>query len=59
MKRAELEHIIRAAAEVVSDEIVVIGSHAVVGQADDLPAPVIVSMEADVYPLTTRNARLK
>lgn len=50
MKRGELEHIIRAAAEVVSDEIVVIGSQAVVGQADDLPALVVFSMEADVYP---------
>lgn len=51
MKRRELEHIIRAAAEVVFDEIVVIGSQAVIGQADDLPAPVTVSMKADVYPL--------
>lgn len=52
MKRHELEHIIRAAAAIANDpEIVVIGSQAVLGQFPDAPASLLVSAEADVYPL--------
>lgn len=51
MRRAELEHIVRAAADIVADEIVVIGSQAVVGVFADPPAPLVLSMEADVFPL--------
>lgn len=51
MKPDQLEHVVRAAADLVSDEIVVIGSQAVVGQVDGLPATMTVSMEADVFPL--------
>jgi hypothetical protein len=51
VRKSELEHVVRAAAEIVSDEIVVIGSQAVIGQVPDPPAPLLVSMEADVYPL--------
>jgi len=51
VRRGELEHVIRAAAEIVSDEIVVIGSQAVVGGVPDPPAPLVLSMEADVFPL--------
>ena len=51
MRRAELEHIIRAAADIANDEeIVVIGSQAVLGQFPDAPEELCVSNEADVYP---------
>jgi hypothetical protein len=49
--RAQLEHILRAAANIADDdEIVVIGSQAVLGQFPHAPAPLVVSNEADVYP---------
>ena len=51
MKRAELEHIIRAAATIADDdEIVVIGSQAILGQFPNAPDDLLVSNEADVYP---------
>lgn len=51
MKRSELEHIIRAAAQISDDdEIVVVGSQAVLGQFPEAPAELLVSIEADVYP---------
>ncbi len=51
MKRHEVEHVIRAAANIVDDEIVVIGSQAAVVQVADPPEPLELSMEADVFPL--------
>lgn len=51
MTRAQLEHIIRAAATIAQDdEIIVIGSQAVLGQFPDAPDALTVSNEADVYP---------
>lgn len=52
MDRAQFEHVI-AAAVVVSKEraIVVIGSQAILGTVEKPPASMLVSMEADVYPL--------
>jgi hypothetical protein len=51
LTRAQLEHIIRAAATIADDdEIIVIGSQAVLGQFPDAPAELTVSVEADVYP---------
>ncbi len=51
MRRVELEHVIRAAAAVAEDEeIVVVGSQAILGQFPDAPASMCVSREADVYP---------
>lgn len=50
MNRAELEHVVRAAADVADDpHIVVVGSQAILGQYPDAPAAMLVSMEADVY----------
>jgi hypothetical protein len=52
MKRSELEHLIRAAGTIAEDdEIVIIGSQAVLGQFPDAPAVLLVSAEADLYPL--------
>ncbi|HEX4668820.1 MAG TPA: DUF6036 family nucleotidyltransferase [Solirubrobacterales bacterium] len=51
MRRPELEHIIRAAATVSGDEeLIVIGSQAVLGQFPDAPEELLASREADVYP---------
>jgi hypothetical protein len=51
MKRDELEHVIRAAATVVGEnEIVVVGSQAILGQFPDAPDTLLFSQEADVYP---------
>lgn len=52
MKRSELEHLIRAAGAITNDkEIVVIGSQAILGQFPNAPAPLLVSAEADLFPL--------
>jgi hypothetical protein len=51
LKRAELEHVIRAAATIADDdEIVVLGSQAILGQFPDAPEELLRSMEADVHP---------
>lgn len=51
MRRAELEHVIRAAADVVGDnELVIVGSQAILGQFPDAPESMLVSREADIYP---------
>lgn len=51
MTREQLEHLIRAAADIADDdEIVVIGSQAILGQFPDAPASMRVSMEADLFP---------
>jgi hypothetical protein len=52
MKRSELEHIIRAAGSIANDsEIVVIGSQSILGQFPNAPASLLVSADADVFPL--------
>ncbi len=51
MNRAQLEHIIRAAADIADDdEIVIVGSQSVLGSYPNAPANLLVSVEADVYP---------
>jgi hypothetical protein len=51
MNRAQLEHVIRAAAEISGDnEIVVIGASALLGQFPDAPKELRISLEADVFP---------
>ena len=52
MTRSELEHIIRAAGSIANDsEIVIIGSQSILGQFPDAPASLLVSAEADVFPM--------
>lgn len=52
MKRADLEHIIRAAGAIAeTDDIVILGSQAILGAVPDAAAELLVSQEADVYPL--------
>jgi hypothetical protein len=50
VRRADFEHVIRAAARIVDDELVVIGSQAVLAQYPDAPAALLVSLEVDLYP---------
>ena len=51
MRRIDLEHIIRAAAEIADDsEIIVIGSQAILGSFPNAPEILLISMEADIYP---------
>jgi hypothetical protein len=50
--RGQLEHLIRAAADLTGDdEIVIVGSQAILGAHPDAPGELLVSMEADLYPL--------
>ena len=52
MKRDQLEHLIRASAAIASDdEIVIVGSQSVLGQFPDAPAELLVSDEADGFPM--------
>jgi hypothetical protein len=52
MNRAELEHIIRAASAITNQaDIVVIGSQSILGQFPNADPGLLVSMEADVFPL--------
>ena len=51
MKRQDLEHIIRACADIAADdEIVVIGSQSILGSLENAPEELTLSNEADVYP---------
>jgi hypothetical protein len=52
MKRYELEHIIRAASGITNQsDIVVVGSQAILAQFPNAHPGLLVSMEADVFPL--------
>src|SRR5690349_8305002 len=52
MTRLQLEHLIRAAADIADDDdIIVIGSQAILGQFPNAPEAMRVSAEADLYPL--------
>lgn len=50
MRRDEFEHVIRAVADIVKDELVVIGSQAVLAQHPDAPASLLKSIEIDLFP---------
>lgn len=51
MTREQLEHLVRAAAQIADDEeVIIVGSQAVLGQFPDAPAALLSSNEADIYP---------
>jgi len=52
MRRQELEHLIRAGGSIVDDDLVVVGSQAILASRPSAPAELLVSMEADVSPRT-------
>lgn len=52
MNRSQLEHVIRAAADATYQyEIVIVGSQSILGSHPHAPAALLLSMEADVFPL--------
>lgn len=59
MTREELEHVIRAAADVVDDDLIVVGSQAILGQHPDAPDSMLISQEADVFPRTDPAAAIE
>jgi hypothetical protein len=50
VRRQDFEHVLRAAAAIVDDELVVIGSQAVLGQYPDAPESLLQSLEVDIFP---------
>lgn len=57
MEREQLEHLIRAAADVTKEyEFIIVGSQAILGAIPNPPPELKMSMEADIYP---RNAEHK
>ena len=50
MKKDEFDHVLRAAAAIVDDELVVIGSQAILGEHPDAPEQLLLSPELDLYP---------
>ena len=51
MRRSQLEHIIRASGDIAKDdEVIIIGSQAILGQFPDAPIRLLRSMETDIYP---------
>ncbi|MBI5548168.1 MAG: hypothetical protein HY901_30170 [Deltaproteobacteria bacterium] len=51
MNRQQLEHVVRAACAIADDdELIILGSQAVLGQFPDAPAELLTSMELDVFP---------
>lgn len=52
MRRIDLEHVIRAAGAIANtQEIVIIGSQAILGSFPDAPAELTFSQEADLFPV--------
>jgi hypothetical protein len=52
VNREQFLHVVRAAAELVDDELVVIGSQAIIVTTREPPAALLRSMEVDLYPRT-------
>jgi hypothetical protein len=51
MRRADLHHVIAAAAQIVGEnEFVVVGSQSILGAYPDAPETLLRSQEADIYP---------
>lgn len=60
MKRSDLEHVIRAAADISgSTDIVIIGSQAILGAYPNPPAECVRSVEADGFPLSAPEKSLE
>lgn len=51
MTREEFEHALRAAVDIVDDDLVVVGSQAILAQFPVAPPELLVSLEVDVFPL--------
>jgi hypothetical protein len=54
MNREELEHIIRASADVTDQyDFIIVGSQSILGPVPNPPEVITMSAEADIYPLQT------
>jgi hypothetical protein len=52
MTRQQLEHIIRAAGSITDEKVIlVLGSQAILGSVENTPEKLLISIEADVFPL--------
>ncbi len=52
MRQEQFQHVLAAAAAVTGEEeLVVVGSQAILGSVDDPPESMLASLEADIYPL--------
>src|SRR5947208_16586948 len=52
VNRQAFEHVVKAAADIVNDELVVVGSQAVLGQFPEASDELLQSMEVHVFPRT-------
>lgn len=52
MNREQFVHVIQAAADVVDDELVVVGSQAILASVAEPPEALVRSAELDIYPKT-------
>jgi hypothetical protein len=50
VRREDFIHVLQAAADVVDDELVLVGSQAILGTVEAPPEELLRSMEVDVYP---------
>jgi hypothetical protein len=51
VNRDQLEHVVRAAADIADDEeLIILGSQAILGQFPDAPADLCASIDVDLYP---------
>ncbi|MCU0655819.1 MAG: hypothetical protein MUF64_11220 [Polyangiaceae bacterium] len=51
MNREQIEHVIRAASAIAQDdELIIVGSQAILGQYPDAPPVLLASNEVDLYP---------
>lgn len=59
MRRDQLEHLIRAAGQIIGDDrIIVVGSQAILASyPDGLPWPAVASLEADLFPFNDPDGR--
>jgi hypothetical protein len=58
MTRSQLEHLIRAAADIAADDdIIIVGSQAILGQFPNAPSELRVSVEADGLSAPSSRAR--
>jgi hypothetical protein len=52
MTRSQLEHIIRAAGSITDEKVILIlGSQSILGSVENAPEKLLLSIEADVFPL--------
>lgn len=59
MDKEAFRHVIQAAASIVDDELIVVGSQALLGSLDDPPASMVRSQEVDLFPRTRQERAIE